>query len=62
MYRRGNTNRPIIFIGHSLGENVILHVSVTNPTIAYLQCDRLNEERDDISSEDGFLSYANYRQ
>jgi hypothetical protein len=35
MYRRGNTDRPIIFIGHSLGGNVIIHVSATNPTIPY---------------------------
>ena len=35
-YRGENTVRPIIFIGHSLGGNVIIHVSATNPTTTYL--------------------------
>ena len=28
-FRKGNQDRPIIFIGHSLGGNVIQHVSET---------------------------------
>lgn len=27
MYRQGDQNRPIIFVGHSLGGNVIMQVS-----------------------------------